>query len=119
VAFAWFNRNVLYVAVAERTSEIGLRKAVGATSEMVLLQFLAEALLVTLLGGFLGIALGSLVVGVAITLFAQFGYILDGVFTLGTFGISLLFAFLVGMIFGFAPATRAAHLQPIEALRKE
>jgi putative ABC transport system permease protein len=111
--------NVLYVAVAERTSEIGLRKAVGATGEMVLLQFLAEALLVTLLGGIIGIFLGAGVVQAAVLLFAKFGYVISGVFTLSTFLISLFFAFLVGMVFGFAPAERASELLPIEALRRE
>ncbi len=111
--------NVLYVAVAERTSEIGLRKAVGATSEAVLLQFLAEALLVTLIGGIVGISLGVIVVQSAVLIFSQFGYQLTGIFTGESFLIAMFFAFLVGMIFGFAPAKRAAELLPIEALRKE
>ena len=111
--------NVLYVSVAERTQEIGLRKAVGATRKAILTQFLIEALLTTLLGGVVGIGLGVLVAYGLSVLAANMGYAVAGIFTPGTFGIALAFAFFVGMVFGLAPAFRASSLSPIEALRKE
>jgi putative ABC transport system permease protein len=111
--------NVLYVSVAERTGEIGLRKAVGATQQAVLTQFMIEALLVTLIGGGLGILLGIGTTFAALAVAAHLGYTVTGVLTAETFLISILFAFLVGMVFGFAPALRASRLSPIEALRKD
>ncbi len=111
--------NVLYVSVAERTGEIGLRKAVGATQQAVLTQFMIEALLVTLIGGALGILLGLGATFTALAVAAHLGYTVTGVLTAETFLISILFAFLVGMVFGFAPALRASRLSPIEALRKD
>jgi putative ABC transport system permease protein len=111
--------NVLYVSVAERTSEIGLRKAVGATKADILSQFLIEALLVTLIGGCIGVALGVAITFIISLVAAEMGYGVSGIFTLASFLLSVAFALFVGIVFGFAPALRASQLSPIEALRKE
>jgi putative ABC transport system permease protein len=111
--------NVMYVSVSERTSEIGLRKAVGATSRSILQQFLFEALIITLLGGLLGILLGMLLtVGLGV-LFQALGFALPLHFSLRSFLFGAGFSMAVGIIFGLAPAYRAAKLTPMEALRKD
>lgn len=111
--------NVMYVSVAERTSEIGLRKALGATSENILYQFLFEALIITLLGGVIGIGLG-MAASLALThIFEAFGFALPLTFTVGTLLLGAGFSLAVGVLFGLAPAYRAAKLSPMEALRKE
>jgi len=111
--------NVMYVSVAERTSEIGLRKAVGASSRSVLWQFLFEALIITILGGLIGILLGVIVTWGLTFLSGQLGYGLKLEFTLRSFLLGVGFAGLVGIVFGLAPAYRASRLSPMEALRKE
>ncbi len=111
--------NVMYVSVTERTSEIGLRKALGATSQDILSQFLFEALIITLLGGFIGIILGT---GASLGLSAIFqalGFDFRLEFTWSALLLGSLFSLIVGIIFGLAPAYRAAQLSPMEALRKE
>lgn len=111
--------NVMYVSVAERTSEIGLRKAVGASSKNILWQFLFEALMITTLGGIIGIVLGvALTMGLS-ALFGILGYSLTLAFTLKAFLLGAGFAMVVGVVFGLAPAYRASRLSPMEALRKE
>lgn len=111
--------NVMYVIVSERTPEIGLRKAVGAKFSDIMLQFLIESVLITLLGGILGIL---------------FGFILSFFIYLGAnyFGLSwkfklpwesfltaILFALFFGVLFGLLPARKAGQLDPVEALRKD
>ncbi len=111
--------NVMYVSVTERTSEIGLRKALGATSQDILTQFLFEALIITLLGGLIGIVLG---VGASLGLSAIFealGFAFQLQFTWAALLLGALFSLVVGIIFGLAPAYRAAQLSPMEALRKD
>jgi putative ABC transport system permease protein len=111
--------NVMYVSVTERTSEIGLRKAVGATSRSILQQFLFEALIITLVGGLIGIVLGMLLtVGLGF-LFASLGFDLPLSFSLQSFLLGVGFSTAVGIVFGLAPAYRAASLTPMEALRKD
>ncbi len=111
--------NVMYVSVAERTSEIGLRKAVGATSRSILEQFLFEALIITLLGGLIGVLLGVLLtIGLSV-LFGFLGFDLPLSFSLQSFLLGLGFSVAVGIIFGLAPAYRASKLTPMEALRKD
>jgi len=106
--------NVMLVSVTERTREIGLRLAVGATEAAVQLQFLGEAVMLTLFGGLSGVVLGS--VGCAV-----FGRVLDWSVRVPFESLALgpMVAIGVGIAFGFYPARRAARLDPIEALRHE
>ena len=106
--------NIMLVTVTERTREIGVRKALGATSGNILLQFLVESTILCLLGGLLGLALGA----AASALLAHYA----GWQTVVTSGSALMafgFSAAVGIIFGIWPARRAARLDPIEALRHE
>ncbi len=111
--------NVMYVSVSERTSEIGLRKAVGATSGSILQQFLFEALIITLVGGLIGILFGTLLTLLLGVVFASFGFALPLSFSGQSFLLGVGFSTAVGIIFGLAPAYRAASLTPMEALRKD
>jgi len=104
--------NIMLVSVTERTREIGLRKAVGATEKIILFQFLIEAVSLSLVGGSMGIILGSL------GSFALGKFIQTSV-TLWSVLIAFLVSSLVGIIFGVFPAYRAAKLNPIDALRYE
>jgi putative ABC transport system permease protein len=107
--------NIMLVTVTERTREIGLRMAVGASRREVLLQFLLEAVLISVGGGLLGI-----VAGVSLPLAAS--SLVEGITVpVSTISIAVAFAvsFLVGLVFGLLPANRAAKLDPSEALRYE
>jgi putative ABC transport system permease protein len=106
--------NIMLVSVTERTREIGIRLAIGAVEGQVLMQFLVEAVVLSLLGGLIGIALGLGLAAVA-TLALDVPFVLDATIVL----ISFAFSALVGVIFGYFPARRAARLDPIEALRHE
>ena len=106
--------NIMLVSVTERTREIGLRMAVGARPEAILAQFLAEALVLSVAGGFMGVGLG---VAVARRLAANFGWPL--LIQPGMVALVLGFSAVVGVVFGLYPALRAARLDPIEALRFE
>ena len=105
---------IMTISVTERTREIGLRKALGARRREILFQFLAEAAVLTLLGGILGIAIGS-AIGVTISLATGFPVSLPW----WSFAVGLGFSAAVGIFFGMVPAFRAARLDPIEALRHE
>jgi putative ABC transport system permease protein len=105
---------IMTISVTERTREIGLRKALGARRQEILFQFLAEAVVLTCLGGILGIAIGS-AIGVTISLATGFPVSLPW----WSFAVGLGFSAAVGIFFGMVPAFRAARLDPIEALRHE
>ncbi len=112
--------NIMLVSVTERTREIGLRKAVGATDRDVLQQFLIEAILLTFLGGVIGIALGAVVVTMAWLVLSH--VIAAGwtfAFPLSAVLIAVLVSTACGLAFGLYPARQAARKSPIEALRYE
>jgi len=110
--------NIMLVSVSERTREIGLRKAVGATPAAVLLQFLLEAITLCLFGGFIGLAIGEAITFLCRRTLAD--YALDQM-TIPLWAIVMACGFSagVGIIFGMFPAIKAARLDPIEALRHE
>lgn len=111
--------NVMYVAVAERTFEIGLRKSVGATSSDIRNQFLLEAIVITLIGGIVGICLGYLIsFGFSYAL-SLLGFSLKFSVTMSSILLATGFSMATGIIFGFYPAWKASKLSPMEALRKE
>ena len=111
--------NIMYVSVSERTFEIGLRKAVGARSRDVLLQFLIEAIVVTVLGGILGIALGIGVSYLVSLVAVSQGFAWQFIISPQSLLLSVSFSIAVGLIFGLYPARKAAKLDPIVALRYE
>lgn len=111
--------NVMYVAVTERTFEIGLRKSIGAKKSDILKQFLFEAVFLTVLGGILGVATGFLLSGVFKQLASNFGYNLNFPVTLKSIIVGFGFSALTGLVFGIYPAKKASQLSPMEALRKE
>jgi len=106
--------NIMLVSVTERTREIGIRMAVGAKGGHILLQFLLESIVLTMIGGLVGVGLGT---GAA----KLFSDLMEWPTQLGaeSYGIAVGFATLVGIVFGFYPAWRASRLDPIEALRYE
>lgn len=106
--------NIMLVTVKSRTREIGIRKAVGATRREIRFQFLAEAMLISLSGGLIGIVIG-LVLPISVRLFTQYRLPISGLSVI----IAMLVSSLVGIIFGTVPASRAARLDPVESLRYE
>ena len=106
--------NIMLVSVRERTREIGLRQAVGAKTSDILMQFLVEAVTLSISGGCVGVALG---VGASFVISAIAGW--STVVSLGAVLLAVFFSALVGIGFGYYPARKAAYLDPIEALRAE
>jgi putative ABC transport system permease protein len=106
--------NIMLVSVTERTREIGTRLAIGALESEVLMQFLVEAVVLSSLGGLVGIGL-ALAATLAITSSMEIPF----VFNPGIVAVAFLFSGAIGIVFGFFPARRAARLDPIEALRHE
>jgi putative ABC transport system permease protein len=111
--------NIMLVSVSERTREIGLRKAVGARPAAILLQFLVEAVVLCLIGGALGLALGQgLTTGVTSFLPPEIN-LKRLIVPPSAVALAFVFSAAVGLIFGFVPAVKASRLDPIEALRHE
>jgi putative ABC transport system permease protein len=106
--------NIMLVSVRERTKEIGIRRAIGATRRQILTQFMIEAVVLSVMGGILGLIVGE---GVALLIaqIAGWSFAIDA----GTVGLSIAFSVLVGVVFGVWPARGAARLQVVEALRYE
>jgi len=111
--------NIMLVSVTERTKEIGLRKAVGAKKRDILMQFLIESSLLSLLGGAIGIVLGWLLSAIVRQIAAGSDFMLNPAITLNAVLLATLFSAAIGLFFGIYPANRAAQLEPIEALRSE
>jgi putative ABC transport system permease protein len=112
--------NIMLVSVTERTREIGLRKALGATNSNILTQFLLEAVVLTGVGGIIGIALGtffSLIVSFGLSQYAHVPWSFS--FPIGATLLGLLVSTVIGLVFGLYPARQAAKKSPIEALRFE
>ncbi|HBR13815.1 MAG TPA: macrolide ABC transporter ATP-binding protein/permease, partial [Candidatus Komeilibacteria bacterium] len=111
--------NIMYIAVSERTREIGLRKAVGANRSYLLKQFLTEAIIITMTGGVIGIIFGALI-SLAVALGANYlGYNWELIITLPSVLVGFILSTAIGLIFGYFPAQKAAALDPIIALRYE
>jgi len=106
--------NIMLVSVTERTREIGIRKSLGATRQQILLQFLVESIILTLIGGIIGIILGA---GTAylVSFFADWPSLISWQVVLG----AVLFSMLIGIAFGLLPANKASRLDPIDSLRYE
>ncbi|HMN60010.1 MAG TPA: ABC transporter permease [Anaerolinea sp.] len=111
--------NIMLVSVTERTREIGLRKALGARRKDILIQFLTESSLLSLIGGVIGIGLGWLIGYVVGRIAEANNTALVPVVGLDAVLLATLFSTAVGLFFGIYPASRAANLQPVEALRYE
>jgi putative ABC transport system permease protein len=106
--------NIMLVSVTERTKEIGLRMAVGATGPVISLQFLIESVLISVTGGVLGILVG---VGVGDFLVPSFG--MPSSVPAWSVYVSFLVCVFIGVLFGYIPAQKAANMDPIEAIRHE
>ena len=106
--------NIMLVSVTERTREIGIRKSLGATRQQILLQFLVESIILTLIGGIIGILLGS---GTAylVSFFADWPSLISWQVVVG----AVVFSMLIGIVFGLLPANKASRLDPIDSLRYE
>jgi len=111
--------NIMLVSVTERTREIGLRKAVGANTKSIMLQFLVEAITITALGGIIGI-FGGIIISLLISIGAKFlGYDWEFVVSMVSIILAILVSTAVGLVFGLYPARKASRLDPVEALRYE
>jgi putative ABC transport system permease protein len=111
--------NIMLVSVTERTREIGLRKAIGATNKDILSQFLIEAVTITGIGGIFGIISGAFISFIASVIIKSLGYDWEFSVSLVSIMIAFFVSMMVGLIFGIYPASKASELQPVEALRYE
>jgi putative ABC transport system permease protein len=106
--------NIMLVTVRERTKEIGIRKALGATRSNILMQFLIEAVIITVIGGLIGLGLSAVVTSI-IEKFAGFPVPVG----VDSAILSVVFSITIGLIFGIYPANKAGKMEPVEALRFE
>ena len=106
--------NIMLATVSSRIREIGIRKALGATNREIRFQFLAEAITISLVGGFIGVAIG-LAIPYSVRFLTEYRIPISGLSAI----VAILVSSLVGVIFGTVPATRAAKLDPVESLRYE
>jgi putative ABC transport system permease protein len=106
--------NIMLVSVSERTSEIGLKKAIGARKKAIMVQFLTEAVVLTSIGGILGVICGILLAYLISSLNGT-----PVAISVEASVIAVLFSMAIGIIFGILPSRKAANLDPIEALRHE
>ncbi len=106
--------NIMLVSVVERTGEIGIRKALGASPKAIRMQFLVESVTLSLSGGLIGLAAGTALSFAAVSLAGWSLHI-----SLGAIAVSLLFSLFIGVFFGWYPAAKAARLQPMEALSRD
>ena len=104
--------NIMLVSVTERIREIGIRKAIGAQPKSILLQFLVEAVIISTLGGIIGLLVG---VSFAYLVFLLIG--IEPVFSTFIVILALVVSMLIGIVFGVAPARKAARMNPVDALR--
>lgn len=111
--------NIMLVSVTERTREIGIRKSLGAKTSSIMLQFLAEAAILTVIGGLIGIILGILAAyGICSVISGSIGMTITPGISPTVIFVATLFSCAVGVFFGIYPAKKAARLSPIEALRR-
>jgi putative ABC transport system permease protein len=106
--------NIMLVSVTERTREIGLLKAVGAQKSDILTQFMMEAVLLSVIGGLIGVCFG-----IALAQLVALSGLMEAVVTFSSILLALSFSIAIGLFFGIYPANQAASLSPIEALRYE
>ena len=106
--------NIMLVSVTERTKEIGLRMAVGATGPVISLQFLIESVVISITGGIFGILIGCLLSAFLLPVIG-----LPSSVPFDSVCISFLICVFIGMFFGYLPAQKAANMDPIEAIRHE
>lgn len=107
--------NIMLVSVTERTREIGIRKAIGAQKSDIIIQFLIESVVLSLMGGFLGLLLSAGILGIVNLFVTEYHFAI----TFGVAMVAVFFSVGVGIIFGIYPANKAAKLKPIDALRFE
>jgi putative ABC transport system permease protein len=106
--------NIMLATVSARIREIGIRKAIGATSREIRFQFLSEAILISLIGGFAGVVIG-LALPFSVRFFTEYRIPISGMSAV----VAIVVSSLVGILFGTVPAARAAQLDPVESLRYE